>query len=51
MICDYCPAEGFVEFQHQRDLTSLVFCGHHADEYVIPLMDKGFIVLRDERND
>lgn len=49
MICDYCPAEALVEVQHQRDETTLEFCGHHADEFAIPLLDKGFLFIRDER--
>lgn len=49
MKCDYCPAESLVEVEHQRDLTTLEFCGHHADQFIIPLLDKGFIVTKDMR--
>lgn len=48
-MCDRCPAESLVEVEHQRDLTTLTFCGHHADQFIIPLLDQGFIVIKDMR--
>lgn len=49
MICDYCPAEHLVEVKHQRDQTWLIFCGHHFDQFTIPLLNQGFIVVKDMR--
>ncbi len=49
MSCDRCPAVGLVKVEHQRDKTTLTFCGHHADAFAIPLLDKGFIFVRDDR--
>lgn len=49
MICDRCPASSLVEVEHQRDKTELMFCGHHADEFIISLLDQGFVVIKDMR--
>lgn len=50
MMCDYCPAEHLIEVVHQRDKTELMFCGHHADEFIIRLLDQGFVVSKDMRS-
>lgn len=46
--CDRCGARAYLAVRMREDSGVLLFCGHHASNHILAILDAGPFAIRDD---